>query len=292
MRLALMIAAAAAACCASPATAQPSDQPGALLQPGEQPGLPRNYLQLGLGVAVNSDYDGSDDYRLLPGAVLRARYRGVDIATEGLGISADFISTGRRVDFDLGPVVTLNLNRTGGIDDEIVDLLPQRDAAVEVGALAGISVSQITNPFDSLSLRVKVTHDIAGAHGGTIVSPSVTFGTPLSRRTFVGLSASAEFVTNDYADYYFSVTPAEALATGGPLPGPRIRSFDADGGMKDWSLGLIVGQSLTGDLRKGWSLFGLANYSRLVGDFKRSPLVADRGSANQWFGAVGLGYTW
>jgi outer membrane scaffolding protein for murein synthesis (MipA/OmpV family) len=62
--------------------------------------------------------------------------------------------------------------------------------------------------------------------------------------------------------------------------------------MKDWSLGLILGQSLGRDLRKGWSLFGLANYSRLVGDFRRSPLVADRGSADQWFGAVGLGYSW
>lgn len=292
MRLAVLIA-AAAACCAVPAHAQPSEEPGALLQPAEQPGLPREYLSVGIGVAINPDYDGSDDYRLLPGAVLRARYRGIDIATEGLGISADLVSTGRKLDIDFGPTITLNLNRTGGIDDEVVDLLPQRDAAVEVGGFAGISVSGLTNPFDSLSLRVRVTHDIAGAHGGTIVSPSVNFGTPLSRTTFVGLSASAEFVTEDYADYYYGVTPAEALGTrSGPLAGPRIAAFDPDGGMKDWSLGLILGQSLGRDLRKGWSLFGLANYSRLVGDFRRSPLVADRGSADQWFGAVGLGYSW
>ena len=284
MRLSFLIA-AGAACCATPALAQPSDQPGALLQPNEQPGLPKNYLQVGLGVAVNPDYDGSDDYRFIPGAVFRARYRGVDIATEGLGLSADLVSTGRRIDFDLGPAITLNLNRTGGIDDRVVDRLPQRDAAVEVGGFAGISISKLTNPFDSLSLRVKATHDIAGAHGSTIVTPSLTYGTPLSLTTFVGASVSAEFVSDDYADYYFSVSPADTLASG-------LRTFDADGGMKEWSLGLILGQSLSGDLRKGWSLFGLANYSRLVGDFKRSPLVADRGSANQWFGAVGVGYSW
>jgi outer membrane scaffolding protein for murein synthesis (MipA/OmpV family) len=39
-------------------------------------------------------------------------------------------------------------------------------------------------------------------------------------------------------------------------------------------------------------VFGLGQYSRLVGDFKRSPIVAQRGSANQWLGAIGLAYTW
>jgi outer membrane scaffolding protein for murein synthesis (MipA/OmpV family) len=36
----------------------------------------------------------------------------------------------------------------------------------------------------------------------------------------------------------------------------------------------------------------MGQYSRLVGDFKRSPIVAMRGSASQWLGAVGLAYTW
>jgi MipA family protein len=68
--------------------------------------------------------------------------------------------------------------------------------------------------------------------------------------------------------------------------------FDADGGMKNWKASLLLNQSLTGDLLHGFSLFGTANYSRLVGDFKRSPIVAQRGSANQWLLAAGLAYTW
>jgi len=39
------------------------------------------------------------------------------------------------------------------------------------------------------------------------------------------------------------------------------------------------------------SIFGVGQYSRLVGDFKRSPIVSERGSANQWTGAFGLAYT-
>jgi outer membrane scaffolding protein for murein synthesis (MipA/OmpV family) len=61
--------------------------------------------------------------------------------------------------------------------------------------------------------------------------------------------------------------------------------------MKSWKLGLLLNQSITGDLTGGLSVFGLVNYSRLVGDFKRSPIVSDRGSPNQWLLGAGLAYT-
>jgi outer membrane protein len=55
---------------------------------------------------------------------------------------------------------------------------------------------------------------------------------------------------------------------------------------------LLLNQSITGDLLGGFSIFGIGQYSRLVGDFKRSPIVSMRGSASQWLGAVGVAYTW
>jgi len=48
--------------------------------------------------------------------------------------------------------------------------------------------------------------------------------------------------------------------------------------------------SLSGE-RKGWALFGIASYKRLQGDMARSPIVSLTGSADQFFGSVGLGYT-
>jgi len=122
-------------------------------------------------------------------------------------------------------------------------------------------------------------------------SPSYCTGTtdpvstPLSQRTFVSASAGLEFVSNKFADYYFSIDPGESLVTGLP-------TFNAGGGMKNWKAGLLLNQSLTGNLLHGLSAFGTANYSRLVGDFKRSPIVSIRGSANQWLFAAGLAYTW
>jgi outer membrane scaffolding protein for murein synthesis (MipA/OmpV family) len=35
----------------------------------------------------------------------------------------------------------------------------------------------------------------------------------------------------------------------------------------------------------------IGGYSRMLGDAKRSPYTSIRGSADQWFAAVGIGYT-
>jgi MipA family protein len=143
----------------------------------------------------------------------------------------------------------------------------------------------LTNPYDSLSFKVEAVRDVGNAHRSTVVTPSVAFATPLSRSMYAGLSLSADFVQNRFADYYFGVSPTDALASG-------VRTYNPRGGFKSWQAGLLVNKSLTGDLTHGLSLFGLVSSKRMVRDFKRSPLVADRGSAQQWFVGTGLGYTW
>src|SRR3546814_12151663 len=50
-------------------------------------------------------------------------------------------------------------------------------------------------------------------------------------------------------------------------------------------------QSLTGDLLHGLSIAAGVSYSRMLGKYADSPIVADAGDAEQWVGAVGLYYT-
>lgn len=40
----------------------------------------------------------------------------------------------------------------------------------------------------------------------------------------------------------------------------------------------------------GYGLIIIGSYSRLLNDAKDSPITAIKGSAHQWFGAVGVGY--
>lgn len=273
---------ALAACCLSwPALAQSAPQPS----PEEV--ARKDSVTVALGAGLVPDYDGSDDYKLIPAAAIRGQVHGISFSTKGLYLYADFVPDGDKFGFDLGPIVGARFNRARHIRDDIVALLPDRKTAFELGGFAGVSFHQLTNPYDTLSLRVDVVHDVANAHQSTTISPNVDFSTPLSKTTYASLNAGAEFVSNKYADYYFSISPADSVATGGVLP-----AFDADGGMKHWKVGLLLNQSLSGDLLHGFSIFGTANYFRLVGDFKRSPIVSDRGNASQWLLAGGLAYTW
>ena len=264
---------------ASPALAQES----APLPPG--PGRDADGFTIGLGAGFVPDYEGSDDYRIIPGGAIRGKVGNISFSTRGLYLFVDVISGGSDVDFDLGPIAGLRLNRSSKIKDDVVDLLPELDSAFEVGGFAGVSFHGLTNPYDTLAFRLDAVKDIGDAHGSTVITPNLEFSTPLSRSLFMGASLSADFVSNDFADYYYSITPVDALASG-------LAPFDADGGMKSWKIGLLANYSLSGDLLHGWSLFGTANYSHLLGDMKDSPIVDDRGSASQWFTAAGVAYSW
>jgi outer membrane scaffolding protein for murein synthesis (MipA/OmpV family) len=70
-----------------------------------------------------------------------------------------------------------------------------------------------------------------------------------------------------------------------------LSAYNLDGGFKNVRVALLGSQSLTGDLRRGLGVFAIGSYSRLLGDFKRSPIVRDAGDANQFFAALGLTYT-
>lgn len=249
-------------------------------------------LTIGAGAAVIPSYDGSDDYRVLP--IVQARGKVHDIAfwTRGTALYVDAIAdpTGAGIDMEAGPVVNVRLDRTSrkGIRDAAVRLLGKRDVAVEVGGFVGIGkTGVITSAYDNLSARVAVTRDVAGAHGGTVITPTIEYFTPLSMTSFVGLGVSADYVGRKYGRTYFDITPDESLASG-------LAAYDRAGrgsGFRRMSVNLSAGKSLSGDLRQGWAIFGVAGYARLLGKYADSPIVADAGSRNQLVGAIGIGYT-
>jgi outer membrane protein len=271
--------AAIALLAATPAMAQDAADP--LPDPNDR----SDTVTVGLGAGYVPDYEGSDDYRIIPAAAVRGRVGGISFFTRATYLYVDLIGRGDGpVELDVGPIAGVRLNRTGKIKDDFVDDLPELDTAVEVGGFLGATYHGLTNPYDSLSFRVDVVKDVGGAHKSTLVTPTIDFGTPLSRSFYVGVSASAEWAGGGYADYYYSIDAAEALASGLP-------AYDADGGFKSWRMGLLGNYALSGDLTNGWSVFALGSYSKLAGDFKDSPIVDLRGSSTQWFGALGVAYT-
>ena len=247
----------------------------------------RDTLTVGAGVAWIPDYEGSNDYRMIPAGAVRGKYHGISFNTNGTYLYVNLVPQTGRMTFDAGPILGLRFDSRHHSNDPVVSKMVRRKTAIEAGGFAGVSFHGLVDGYDTLSFRLDVLHDIGNAHKSTVIDPVLTFSTPVSRRTYVSLSGGAEIVSRKYADYYFGVTPADVAATGGALP-----LYSPRGGVKNWKANLLVNQSITGDLLGGLSIFGFGQYSRLTGDFKRSPIVAHRGSANQWLGAVGLAYTW
>ncbi|WP_417609837.1 MipA/OmpV family protein [Parasphingorhabdus sp.] len=246
-----------------------------------------DYLTAGVGVAVGPSYEGSDDYTISPLPVVLGSFGGIDFQPRGPGIAFDVIpdQDGAKVDFIFGPVVRARFDRENSIKDPVVRSLGKLDFAVEVGPFAGIQVNRVLNPYDSLTAQVDVRWDVAGAHDGMVVYPSLTYFTPLSQGVVTSLSFSGEYVDDNYADYYFSISPAGSAASGLP-------TFTADSGWKNVSASVLTGVDLDGDVTNGgFSLIFLGSYSRMLGDPKRSPVTSIRGSADQFFGAIGVGYT-
>lgn len=246
-----------------------------------------NNLTVAVGGAYLPTYEGSDDYQWVPFPAVIGKVGGFGFATRGSTLTLDLIrdAPDAPVSFDLGPAVNLRLDRSRHIVDPQVRALGRIDRAVEVGVHAGIAKNRLLDPYDSLALRVTWLHDVSGTHGSSIVSPSVDYSTPLSPKTYALLSASADHVGRGFAQTYFSITPAGAVKSGLPV-------YNATSGWKSIRLSLLLAQVLSGDLRRPrLSLFGGVSYSRLLGDFRRSPVVSIAGSPNQWLAAAGLAYS-
>jgi MipA family protein len=270
----------AALCFAAPAVAQ-----DATADP-DTAASNRDTLTIGVGAAIAPRYEGSDDYRVIPVGAIRGKVSGISFSTVGTGVFTDIIPSGASNEwkFVLGPVAHLTLNRSSlktTRDPQIV-ALGKIPVAVELGGHAGFSkTGVITSAYDNFTVDVAVTHDVTGVHDGLIVTPSVNYGTPLSRKVFVGISASGTYVGRGYAQRYFGIDNRQFLASG-------LSTYPIGKGFKDVSVGALANFSLTGDLRKGLSLFIIGNGSRLLGDFARSPVVRDR---MQYFGGAGLAFT-
>ncbi len=246
-----------------------------------------DYLSVGVGVGYGPSYDGSDDYVAFPAPLVQGSLGGIGISPRGAGLALDFIpDADEGISFDGGIAARVRANRARQIKDPVVYAAGKLDIAVEVGPTVGISIPKVLHGYDSLSFTVDTRWDVAGAHDGMVIEPSITYFTPLSLGMAASLTLSAEYGDGSFRDYYYSVSPAQSLASGLPL-------YQANGGgFNKAGATLFFGYDLDGDLRNGgWALVGIGGYSRMLGDAKASPYVALRGSPDQFFTAFGVGYT-
>lgn len=252
---------------------------------GSSPPPQRDTVTVGLGIGVTTSYDGARDYRIIPGGALLGTVDGHDFRLNGLQLFVDAIPNNPRskIDIELGPVAGVDFNRTGDVSDRRIEALGKLDTAVELGARGSVGVRDLLDRTDKLALAVTGVWDVAGAHRSHVISPSVEYARLVGRQTLVRLAVTGEIVGKGWAGYNFGIDAAGSAASG-------LAAHDPDGGLASIGGSVLATHSLSGK-RRGWSMFGVTSYKRLQNDIAASPIVRDTGSPNQFFGSIGLGYT-
>jgi outer membrane protein len=246
-------------------------------------------VTIGVGPAAIPSYDGSDDTVVVPSVAVQGQVSGIAFGLQGTTAWADLIPDKGKPGWKLqaGPQFTLRLDRNSLVRDSAVKALGSLDKAWEVGAWAGVQrTGVVTSPYDTFSASVAYAADIGGAHKSYVVSPSLAYSTPLSTKTYASLTLGADYVGKGFGAYYYDISPAGSAAS-------SLSVYDDAGhsGWKDYNGQLLLDHSLTGNLTHGLSVFVDGGYSRLLGRYARSPVVADVGTPNQWAGAAGLAFT-
>jgi outer membrane protein len=257
------------------------------LPDGERKQPDRYSLTLGIGGGIAPEYEGSGDYGFQPGGVIQGKVDGFDFQVRGPNIYVDLVrdAPDSKLNIIAGPVAQVRFDRTSrkDLNDPRVALLGTRDTAVELGGYVGIGKKGFLIPPASLTFDLAFVHDVAGAHDSFILTPGVALSSPVSQRAFARWGVSADYVGKGYGRTYFDVP---AIAAPGALP-----TFATNGGgFKSIGTTLLLTHDLGGDNRKGWALFGLGGYKRLLGQYARSPIVREAGDADQFLAVAGVAY--
>jgi MipA family protein len=237
-------------------------------------------LRMGIGIGAAPDYIGSDDYTVIPLPNFELSYAGYALRSSRLGVEADLVAV---TGIDAGPIIRYDRGRSSNVDDSVVALLPEVNGSVELGGFVGAGLPLSVAGLESSSImtgRVEYLQGLDGGHEGATIGASVGLVSPVTDSLTLISSLSATYMSGNYADSYFDVSAAGSAASG-------LSVYDADNGFRDVGITFVANY----ELNENWSVNGVSSFSRLIGDAADSPIVAERGSQNQFLGGLGFSYT-
>lgn len=249
--------AAAALCLALPATVQAQPTPAEATKKDWS-------FRLGAGALYAPEYEGSDEHTFLPLPLVMISYRDlVFLRGPMLGANAFTWQGPRPGDrLQIGPLVRYQFGRNEDDSDDLRGM-GDIDGAVELGAF-------ITYRSDPWSTGLTVFRDVSGSHDGLTAKLSAGHRLSLGPKLALRGEISATWADDNYTETFFGVTAAQSARSG-------LRQYRPEGGFKDAGISFDLRYNLTDN----WDITGRLGYKRLLGDAADSPLVKDRGSADQ-----------
>jgi outer membrane scaffolding protein for murein synthesis (MipA/OmpV family) len=233
--------------------------------------------QAGGGLAIAPEYEGSNDYGLVP--IFRARTQwksgrffeltGTQSSGAAPRLRANIL---KKTEASFGPVLQVRRSRRD-VSDNFVHRMPSIGPAVELGAFGGVRRG---NLGFTLTGAGAVTE-----YKGWLMELLVDYKRELRKGLSLGVATGSTWASAGYHDTYFGVSAPQSAQSG-------LATYSPGKGIKD-----VMGQlSLNWQPARWehWS-FGLAGrYARMVKHADHSSPIVEQGSENQMFGGLMLMY--
>lgn len=226
-------------------------------------------IRVGLGAKVTPKYPGAEDYRFGPLFDFSMARDGdqFEFGAPDDSFDIELIETNG---FSFGPALAIQGSRK---DSDVGAPVGKVSTTIEAGAFVQMEASP------SFRLRGEVRKGIGG-HDGIIGSLGADYIARDGDNYVFSIGPRVLISDSRYQRAYFGVTPEAALATGLPVYRP-------DGGIH----AIAATSGITYAFNPTWGMIGYARYERLVGDARKSPIVREFGSENQFSAGIGITYT-
>ena len=230
---------------------------------------------IALGGGMMPEFPGSKHYKAMPFGMGRLAYRDYYVEVLGPRARLNLIPGGV---IEAGPLAGYDSGRDSSVRNRRLKLLPEVDGSVEFGGFAKLNLQRLLLQNDKLSFGVEFAKASEG-HEGYTVNLQTSYGIQVSRSFFMSLDAELQFADKKYANAYFGVSAAGAVATGLP-------SYTASAGVTSAELGLTARYLFS----PNWGITGRVAYGRMLGDAAKSPIVKTEGDVNQFSGGLAVLY--
>jgi MipA family protein len=230
---------------------------------------------IGIAVASVPDYWGSAENEGAVGLYGRYQFQDSQRYVQLLGpeLTVNLLDDSN---WRLGPIIRYRSARDSDVDDKVVSEMDEVDDAVEGGVFLSYKLPLSAEPLH----QINFSGDIESGKNGTEGHLKVTYFQPFSKTIIGNIGLGMTYGDDEFMENYFGVTSANDKALFGG------KAYDASSGVAAWNIPFGVSAFLTPE----WLLSVGGRYERLMSDAKDSPVVDDRGDANQWIGGVGIAY--
>jgi outer membrane scaffolding protein for murein synthesis (MipA/OmpV family) len=220
--------------------------------------------QLGVGLIANPEFQGSEDYQLIPIPYFDVRYRDEkgDLlfanVPQGIGgwLYRDRQPNGRRFDVGLGIAPGFATR-----DDEIPGL-----EEIDIATEARLYVSGGTPRWNA---SLTLAQDLGTGHEGAWIDLAVARRGRIGRAGFWSFGPTLRFADEDFSDAQYGVSALESVASG-------LAPHDAGQGLVSAGVQGLVSRPIG---KSRWRWTGILSVNGLTGDRGDSPIVERRTQA-------------